>query len=132
MSWKVKVGDTVKVNDVIVEIETAKSLVELPCPFAGVVEGLLVEEGATVPVGTPIIAVEVGLPALLLSGPARLRRARTSVPTPTEARAGATGRCSSGTGPGPRPPAGVRARQHRQRPRRPFPQLPPSPPPSPR
>src|SRR5690606_1275825 len=51
---------TVKVNDVIVEIETAKSLVELPCPYAGVVESLLVEEGATVPVGTPIIAVGTG------------------------------------------------------------------------
>ncbi|HSK27372.1 MAG TPA: dihydrolipoamide acetyltransferase family protein [Jiangellales bacterium] len=60
VSWKVKAGDTVKVNDVIVEIETAKSLVELPCPFAGVVDGLLVEEGETVPVGTPIIAVRVG------------------------------------------------------------------------
>ncbi|MGH8823777.1 MAG: dihydrolipoamide acetyltransferase family protein [Jiangellaceae bacterium] len=57
VSWKVKVGDTVKINDVIVEIETAKSLVELPSPYAGVVEGLLVEEGATVPVGTPIISV---------------------------------------------------------------------------
>jgi 2-oxoisovalerate dehydrogenase E2 component (dihydrolipoyl transacylase) len=57
VSWKVKVGDTIKVNDVIVEIETAKSLVELPSPYAGVVEGLLVEEGTMVPVGTPIIAV---------------------------------------------------------------------------
>jgi pyruvate dehydrogenase E2 component (dihydrolipoamide acetyltransferase) len=57
VSWKVRPGDTVKINDVIVEIETAKSLVELPCPFAGEVEGLLVEEGATVPVGTPIISV---------------------------------------------------------------------------
>jgi pyruvate dehydrogenase E2 component (dihydrolipoamide acetyltransferase) len=60
VSWKVKPGDTVKVNDVIVEIETAKSLVELPCPYAGVVGGLLVEEGTTVPVGTPIIAVQTG------------------------------------------------------------------------
>lgn len=57
VSWKVRPGDTVKVNDVVVEIETAKSLVELPCPFAGVVDGLLVEEGTTVPVGTPIISV---------------------------------------------------------------------------
>ena len=37
VSWKVKPGDTVKVNDIVVEIETAKSLVELPSPFAGVV-----------------------------------------------------------------------------------------------
>jgi 2-oxoisovalerate dehydrogenase E2 component (dihydrolipoyl transacylase) len=67
VSWKVKVGDTIKVNDVIVEIETAKSLVELPSPYAGVVDGLLVDEGQTVPVGTPIIAVRSGAPA---AGPA--------------------------------------------------------------
>ena len=60
VSWKVKPGDTVKVNEIIVEIETAKSLVELPCPFAGVVTDLLVEEGTTVDVGTPIITVDDG------------------------------------------------------------------------
>src|SRR5690625_3384465 len=60
VSWKVKPGDTIKVNDIIVEIETAKSLVELPSPYAGVVETLLVEEGVTVPVGEPIIAVRTG------------------------------------------------------------------------
>ena len=37
VTWKVKVGDVVSVNQIIVEIETAKSLVELPCPFAGTV-----------------------------------------------------------------------------------------------
>jgi len=41
VSWKVKPGDTVRVNDVVVEIETAKSLVELPSPYAGVVAELL-------------------------------------------------------------------------------------------
>jgi len=61
VTWKVKVGDTVKINDVIVEIETAKSLVELPVPYAGTVAALLVSEGDTVPVGTPIIAVDDGL-----------------------------------------------------------------------
>jgi 2-oxoisovalerate dehydrogenase E2 component (dihydrolipoyl transacylase) len=60
VSWKVKPGDTVKVNEVIVEIETAKSLVELPCPFAGTVTELLVPEGTTVDVGTPIITVDDG------------------------------------------------------------------------
>jgi pyruvate dehydrogenase E2 component (dihydrolipoamide acetyltransferase) len=58
VTWKVKAGDTVKVNDIVVEIETAKSLVELPVPFAGTVTSLLVEEGQTVEVGTPIIAVD--------------------------------------------------------------------------
>jgi pyruvate dehydrogenase E2 component (dihydrolipoamide acetyltransferase) len=61
VTWKVKVGDTVKVNDIIVEIETAKSLVELPVPYAGTVTGLLVAEGETVAVGTPIITVDDGL-----------------------------------------------------------------------
>jgi pyruvate dehydrogenase E2 component (dihydrolipoamide acetyltransferase) len=59
VSWKVKPGDSVTVNQVIVEIETAKSLVELPCPFDGVVRELLVPEGTSVDVGTPIIAVDV-------------------------------------------------------------------------
>ena len=59
VSWKVKPGETIKVNHTIVEIETAKSLVELPSPFAGVVSELMVDEGQTVDVGTPIIAVDV-------------------------------------------------------------------------
>ena len=59
VSWKVKPGDSVTVNQVIVEIETAKSLVELPSPFEGVVTDLLVSEGQSVDVGTPIIAVDV-------------------------------------------------------------------------
>ncbi|KQU65159.1 branched-chain alpha-keto acid dehydrogenase subunit E2 [Phycicoccus sp. Root563] len=58
VTWNVKVGDTVKVNDIVVEIETAKSLVELPVPFAGTVTALHVSEGDTVEVGTPIISVE--------------------------------------------------------------------------
>jgi 2-oxoisovalerate dehydrogenase E2 component (dihydrolipoyl transacylase) len=58
VTWKVKPGDTVKVNDIIVEIETAKSLVELPCPFAGVITELHAPEGETVAVGTPIISVD--------------------------------------------------------------------------
>ncbi|WP_193071586.1 dihydrolipoamide acetyltransferase family protein [Brevibacterium sp. FME37] len=55
VSWKVAVGDTVTVNQILVEIETAKSLVELPSPQAGPIEALLVEEGQTIEVGTPII-----------------------------------------------------------------------------
>jgi 2-oxoisovalerate dehydrogenase E2 component (dihydrolipoyl transacylase) len=57
VSWRVKPGDTVAVNDILVEIETAKSLVELPSPFAGVVAEVLVDEGQTVDVGTVIITV---------------------------------------------------------------------------
>ncbi|MCU1556209.1 MAG: branched-chain alpha-keto acid dehydrogenase subunit [Microbacteriaceae bacterium] len=57
VAWRVKPGDAVTVNQVLVEIETAKSLVELPSPFEGVVTAILVEEGRTVDVGTPIISV---------------------------------------------------------------------------
>ena len=58
ISWKVAEGDTVTVNQILVEIETAKSLVELPSPHAGVIAKLLVEEGQTVEVGTPILEFE--------------------------------------------------------------------------
>ncbi|WP_027860957.1 dihydrolipoamide acetyltransferase family protein [Marmoricola sp. URHB0036] len=57
VAWRVKEGDTVQINDIVVEIETAKSLVELPSPYAGVVTALLVPEGETVPVGTAIISI---------------------------------------------------------------------------
>lgn len=57
VSWKVKVGDVIKINDIIVDIETAKSIVELPSPFEGTIDALLVAEGETVPVGTPIIRI---------------------------------------------------------------------------
>ena len=68
VAWKVKVGDVIEINDIVVEIETAKSLVELPSPYAGTVTGLLVAEGETVPVGTPIIAI--GDPAEAPAAPA--------------------------------------------------------------
>ena len=69
VTWKVKVGDTVTINQIVVEIETAKSLVELPSPYAGVVQSLMVPEGETVPVGTPIIAIGDALDGPLPSEP---------------------------------------------------------------
>ena len=60
LAWKVSKGDTVSVNQVLVEIETAKSVVELPSPYAGTVQELMVAEGDTVDVGTPIITVSSG------------------------------------------------------------------------
>ncbi len=59
VSWHVKPGDTVTINQVIVEIETAKAVVELPSPYAGTVSALLVTEGQTVDVGIPIITIDV-------------------------------------------------------------------------
>src|SRR5260370_29902420 len=60
VKWHVQPGDKIIVNQIIVEIETAKALVELPSPYEGIVASLLVPEGATADVGTPIISVQVG------------------------------------------------------------------------
>jgi 2-oxoisovalerate dehydrogenase E2 component (dihydrolipoyl transacylase) len=68
VSWKVAPGDKVSVNQVICEIETAKSIVELPCPFSGVVEELFAKEGDTVEVGKPIISVQAE-GSILVAGP---------------------------------------------------------------
>ncbi|WP_194905120.1 dihydrolipoamide acetyltransferase family protein [Catenulispora rubra] len=59
LAWSVKVGDLVTVNQILVEIETAKAAVELPSPWAGKVVELLVDEGRTVDVGTPIIGIDI-------------------------------------------------------------------------
>src|SRR5690349_1556017 len=59
VTWHVKPGDTVEDGQIIVEIETAKAVVELPSPWDGTVARLLAEEGQTVDVGVPIIAIEV-------------------------------------------------------------------------
>ncbi|MFI6300604.1 dihydrolipoamide acetyltransferase family protein [Amycolatopsis thailandensis] len=59
IAWQVKPGDTVTVNQIVVEVETAKAAVELPIPWAGVVTELLVEPGQTVEVGAPILTIDV-------------------------------------------------------------------------
>ncbi|WP_084124977.1 dihydrolipoamide acetyltransferase family protein [Demequina sp. NBRC 110054] len=59
VTWHVKVGDTVEVNQPLLEVETAKSLVELPCPVDGVVTELLAEVGDTVDVGAVIATFDV-------------------------------------------------------------------------
>jgi 2-oxoisovalerate dehydrogenase E2 component (dihydrolipoyl transacylase) len=60
VTWRVGVGDEIKINDILVEVETSKSLVELPSPYAGTVTELLANEGDTVNVGTPIISIDDG------------------------------------------------------------------------
>lgn len=59
VQWKVSVGQVIVVNQPIVEIESSKSLVELPTPFAGTVLELLVQEGQVVRVGTAIIRIQL-------------------------------------------------------------------------
>jgi len=63
VQWRVAPGDRIALDQVFVEIETAKSLVELPSAFEGVVAELLVDEGATVDVGTPILVITTDSPA---------------------------------------------------------------------
>jgi len=97
VTWHVKVGDQVKINDIVLEVETSKSLVELPIPFEGTVSALLVNEGDTVEVGTPIITIDDGVPAAAgAGGPAFAPRGvkmtvRTSASAP---RTGPAGRIS--------------------------------------
>src|ERR1700687_4941653 len=59
VAWHVKPGDQVEDGQIIVEIETAKAVVELPSPWDGTVARLLAEEGQTVESGVPIITVQV-------------------------------------------------------------------------
>jgi 2-oxoisovalerate dehydrogenase E2 component (dihydrolipoyl transacylase) len=59
VAWHVQPGDSVKDGQIIIEIETAKAVVELPSPYDGTVVNLLVEPGQTVDVGAPIITVDV-------------------------------------------------------------------------
>ena len=81
VSWHVAVGDAVQINDIVCEIETAKSVVELPSPYAGIVQALLVDVGTTVEVGTPIIRIGSG------SAPAGEASAEFVPPAATQAPA---------------------------------------------
>ena len=80
LKWMVSVGDTVKVNDTIAEVETVKAAVELPSPWAGVVTGIHADEGQTVPVGTAIISIDVAPGAGV--APAAGSAAEDMVPSP--------------------------------------------------
>jgi 2-oxoisovalerate dehydrogenase E2 component (dihydrolipoyl transacylase) len=81
VKWHVQPGDKVTINQIIVEIETAKAVVELPSPYEGVVAGLLVPEGQTADVGTPIISVDVAPDAGAVDGQAA---PGGSTPAPSE------------------------------------------------
>ena len=70
IAWRVKPGDRVAVDQVIAEVETAKAVVEVPVPYAGVVAALHAEPGSTVSVGQPLITVEADEPAAGSASPA--------------------------------------------------------------
>ncbi|MEV5593358.1 dihydrolipoamide acetyltransferase family protein [Streptomyces sp. NPDC052496] len=58
--WLVEVGEVVAVDQPVVEVETAKALVDVPCPYGGVVTARFGDEGAELPVGAPLLTVAVG------------------------------------------------------------------------
>ena len=111
LQWTVRVGDTVEINQIIVEIETAKAAVELPSPYAGVVTALHAEAGETVSVGKPIITIGSAADAadavpdreaLLVgygpqegSGSGGRRRRRVPAPSPAAAQPAATPRTAA-------------------------------------
>jgi 2-oxoisovalerate dehydrogenase E2 component (dihydrolipoyl transacylase) len=92
VAWHVKPGDQVEDGQIIVEVETAKAVVELPSPWDGTVARLLAEEGQTVDVGVPIIAIEVAgaggsQPTAAASGQEKAdyaERAGVSAPAPAD------------------------------------------------
>jgi 2-oxoisovalerate dehydrogenase E2 component (dihydrolipoyl transacylase) len=81
VAWHVKPGDPVKDGQIIIEIETAKAVVELPSPYTGTVTSLLVEAGQTVDVGAPIITVDTSPGGTASAAPA------TVAPSPAETAA---------------------------------------------
>ncbi len=63
IAWRVKPGDRVAIDEVIAEVETAKAVVEVPVPYAGVVAALHAKPGSTVCVGQPLITITTDEPA---------------------------------------------------------------------
>ncbi|MFG3379116.1 dihydrolipoamide acetyltransferase family protein [Streptomyces sp. NPDC047999] len=68
--WLVDVGDVVAIDQPVVEVETAKAMVEVPCPYGGVVTARFGEEGSELPVGAPLLTVAVGADRLEDAGAA--------------------------------------------------------------
>jgi 2-oxoisovalerate dehydrogenase E2 component (dihydrolipoyl transacylase) len=130
LTWRVKPGDSVKVNQIIVEIETAKSAVELPSPFEGVVAELHAPEGQMVDVGAPIITIDVApdgapestAPPIAAAGSERLAGDDLVPPIPADEAASEPG-IEGGPAPGARTPVlvgyGPRTTEAKRRPRKP-------------
>ncbi|MCF0093180.1 Dihydrolipoyllysine-residue acetyltransferase component of pyruvate dehydrogenase complex [Micromonospora sp. MH99] len=85
LAWLVKVGDTIELNQPIVEVETAKAAVEIPAKWAGQVQAIHHPEGATVEVGTPIIAIDTDPGAGPLEAPSTTATPSDDLPTPSAA-----------------------------------------------
>ncbi|WP_037911494.1 dihydrolipoamide acetyltransferase family protein [Actinacidiphila yeochonensis] len=102
--WLVEVGEVVAVDQPVVEVETAKAVVEVPCPYGGVVTARYGTEGETVAVGRPLVTVAVGPAVTAPSG--------AGTAGPEEARDEASGSVLVGYGTGP----AARRRRARVRP----------------
>lgn len=85
LAWLVKVGDTIELNQPIVEVETAKAAVEIPAKWAGQVQAIHHPEGTTVEVGTPIIAIDTDPGAGPLDAPSTTATPSADLPTPSAA-----------------------------------------------
>ena len=102
VAWRVAAGDPVALNQVVVEVETEKAVVELPSPFAGTVAEVLAGVGETVAVGSPLVAIDTSgpgsgaatakVPVLVGYGP--------SAPPPSRRRRNGRGRHDGGQAPG--------------------------------
>ncbi|RCW47113.1 pyruvate dehydrogenase E2 component (dihydrolipoamide acetyltransferase) [Halopolyspora algeriensis] len=99
LNWRVQPGDTVTLNQTIVEIETAKAAVELPCPYAGTISELLAEQGQTVEVGTPIVAIDLDSEGAAV---AAAEEPAASAESTQNAKEGADGEVANLVGYGPR------------------------------
>jgi pyruvate dehydrogenase E2 component (dihydrolipoamide acetyltransferase) len=77
IKWFVKLGDMVEIDQVLVEIETAKTVVEIPSPYSGTVTSINVQEGET---------VEVGAILFIIGGTAEKPQTASDVPSPQESR----------------------------------------------
>ncbi|SEA93730.1 dihydrolipoamide acetyltransferase family protein [Leifsonia sp. 21MFCrub1.1] len=109
VAWKVAVGDTVQLNQIIAEVETAKALVELPAPYDGRVARLFVEPGVTVAVGEPLVAFEVDAGEAAADAPvAPAAPDAAGAPAPSAGGLSADGREPTLVGYGARPESGAR------------------------
>ncbi|MGN8247078.1 dihydrolipoamide acetyltransferase family protein [Cellulomonas soli] len=105
VAWHVAVGDRVARGDVVAEVDTDKSVIDVECFTTGTVEQLLVEEGSRVPVGTPLaIIAEDGAGPATTAAPAAPASADRLLASPLARRhaerLGVDLSAVTGTGPG--------------------------------
>lgn len=92
VAWRVAVGDRVELNQIIADVETAKAVVELPSPYAGVITALHAAEGETIDVGAPLFSCDTG--EADAAGPATTAGAAS----PAQAASAAPASSSAGAG----------------------------------